>query len=176
MLGTRVEILTDDEKHAPKADEFNLVLLKDRLEKLYELQARNKSIKFSVFISPETATVPFSKNKLLQIIGNLASNAMKFTPVSGLVRISLTLKTEKDTPVLLNITVSDSGVGMGEEAIKNILEGTASSTDGTGGENGYGFGLALVKHLVSGLNGTMHITSKPGEGATFEISLPQMTS
>ncbi|MFD0749545.1 GAF domain-containing sensor histidine kinase [Mucilaginibacter calamicampi] len=170
------EILTAEETKAPGADEFNLVLLKDKLEKLYQPQALNKNIRFTVFISPETATVPFSKNKLLQIIGNLVSNAMKFTPESGQVRVSLTLKTEKDTPVLLQINVSDSGVGMSDQAIEKILDGTASSTDGTSGENGYGFGLALVKHLISGLNGTMHIISKPGEGATFEVSLPQIAS
>ena len=168
------EILTADEKQAPKGDEFNLIMLKDKLEKLYQPQARNKNIKFNVFISPETATIPFSRNKLLQIIGNLVSNAMKFTPGGGQVRVSLTLKTEQETPVLLKISVSDSGVGVSDQVIDKILDGTASSTDGTGGEHGYGFGLALVKHLIGNLNGTMHITSKPGEGATFEVALPQM--
>jgi len=168
------EILTADEKQAPKGDEFNLIMLKDKLEKLYQPQARNKNIRFNVFISPETATIPFSRNKLLQIIGNLVSNAMKFTPGGGQVRVSLTLKTEQETPVLLKISVSDSGVGVSDQVIDKILDGTASSTDGTGGEHGYGFGLALVKHLISNLNGTMHITSKPGEGATFEVALPQM--
>ena len=168
------EILTADEKQAPKGDEFNLIMLKDKLEKLYQPQARNKNIRFNVFISPETATIPFSRNKLLQIIGNLVSNAMKFTPGGGQVRVSLTLKTEQETPVLLKISVSDSGVGVSDQVIDKILDGTASSTDGTGGEHGYGFGLALVKHLIGNLNGTMHITSKPGEGATFEVALPQM--
>jgi len=170
------EILTAEETKAPKADEFNLLMLKDKLEKLYQPQARNKNIRFTVFLSPETATVPFSRNKLLQIIGNLISNAMKFTPEGGQVRVSLVLKTEDDSPVLLRISVSDSGVGMSEEAIEKIIEGTASSTDGTEGEHGYGFGLALVKHLISSLNGTMNIISKPGEGATFEVNLPQTSS
>nr|WP_294790906.1 GAF domain-containing sensor histidine kinase [uncultured Mucilaginibacter sp.] len=176
LLELADEILTAEEKQAPKGDEFNLILLKDKLEKLYQPQARNKNISFNVFISPETATVPFSRNKLLQIIGNLISNSMKFTPEGGQVRVSLTLKTEKEVPILLQMTVSDTGVGMSEQAIEKILGGTASSTDGTEGEQGYGFGLALVKHLIGSLNGTMHIMSKPGEGATFEISLPQLSS
>lgn len=176
LLELADEILTAEEKQAPKGDEFNLVLLKDKLEKLYQPQARNKNISFKVFISPETATVPFSRNKLLQIIGNLISNSMKFTPEGGQVRVSLTLKTEKETPVLLQMKVSDTGVGMSEQAIEKILGGTASSTDGTEGEHGYGFGLALVKHLIGSLNGTIHIMSKPGEGATFEINLPQLSS
>lgn len=176
LLELADEILTAEEAKAPGADEFNLILLKDKLEKLYSLQARNKNINFGVHISPETAGVPFSRNKLLQVIGNLISNAMKFTPEGGQVRVSLTLQTEKDTPTMLQITVSDSGVGMSQEAINQILDGTSATTKGTEGEKGYGFGLALVTHLINGLKGTFNIKSKPGEGATFEIHLPQIVA
>ncbi len=175
LLELADEILTAEETKAPGADEFNLILLRDKLEKLYSPQARNKNINFGVHISPDTATVPFSKNKLLQIIGNLISNAMKFTPEGGQVRVSLKLQTEKDTPTMLQIMVSDSGVGLSQQAIDQILSGTSGTTNGTEGEKGYGFGLALVTHLVHGLKGTFHIASKPGEGATFEIQLPQLT-
>ncbi len=176
LLELADEILTAEETKAPGADEFNLILLKDKLEKLYSPQARNKNINFGVHISPDTATVPFSKNKLLQIIGNLISNAMKFTPEGGQVRVSLTLQTEKDTPTMLQIIVSDTGVGMSQNAIDRILEGSSGTTQGTEGEQGYGFGLALVTHLVNGLKGTFNIKSKPGEGATFEIHLPQIVA
>ncbi|MFD2147127.1 GAF domain-containing sensor histidine kinase [Mucilaginibacter antarcticus] len=74
------EILSNNEPKPLKGDEFNLSLFKDKLEKLYQPQARTKNINFSVIISPDEAGTPFSKNKLLQIIGNLISNAMKFTP------------------------------------------------------------------------------------------------
>jgi len=101
---------------------------------------------------------------------------MKFTPEEGHIRVSLMLQTEKDTPTLLQIKVSDNGVGMSESAIDKILGGTASSTHGTEGEQGYGFGLALVKHLINSLNGTMHIDSKTGESTTFEVNLPQLAA
>ena len=113
------------------------------------------------------------KNKLLQITGNLISNAMKFTPNGGNVIADLNLKVEKGQTNNLRIKVSDTGVGLDKAGIDKILAGTATSTDGTGGEPGYGFGLALVKHLVDSLKGKMHIYSEPGQGATFEINLPQ---
>jgi len=69
--------------------------------------------------------------------------------------------------------VKDSGVGLNQHSIDAILSGTAKSTDGTQGENGYGFGLALVKHLVDSLNGHMNIHSVIDEGSTFEINLPR---
>ncbi len=154
------------------ADEFNQLLLKEKLEKLYMPQAVNKSINFVVSCNPETAVIPFSKNKLLQIIGNLVSNSMKFTPADGTILVKqLLCVREFDNE--LHITVEDTGIGMDEAKIAQILTGKAKSTEGTSGEQGYGFGLALVKHLVDSLKGHIYITSKPGIGTTFEIVLPQ---
>ncbi|MGB4400684.1 MAG: ATP-binding protein [Daejeonella sp.] len=61
---------------------------------------------------------------------------------------------------------------MSQSQIDAILQGKSGSTEGTNGEQGYGFGLALVKHLIEGLKGTFSITSDVN-GATFEVLLPQ---
>lgn len=173
------EILSADkkEKKVPelKGNEFNQVVFKDKLEKLYVPQAMNKHITFTVNTSSASETIPFSKNKLLQITGNLISNAIKFTPNNGTVTVDLDL-IEKRNENVLQIKVTDSGVGLDADGIANILQGNATSTNGTGGENGYGFGLALVKHLVESLKGTFNIFSVPGQGATFEVKLPQASS
>lgn len=167
------EILTANKPKAIElgANEFNLLLLKEKLLKLYEPQALNKNIDFKITITPETATIPFSKDKLLQITGNLISNSMKFTPVEGKISVDLTLKI--GLPNTLNILVTDSGVGMDNAKIKQILQGGATSTDGTSGEQGYGFGLALVKHLIDSLKGTLSISSAPDQGTVFDILIPQ---
>jgi len=173
LLELADEILSMDKPARElKSDEFNLLVFKDKLEKLYTPQARNKNIEFVVSTSVNSSTIPFSKNKLLQITGNLVSNAMKFTPVNGKVTVDLSLKIE-ETQNLLQINVTDTGVGLNQQSIDTILKGLASSTNGTSGEQGYGFGLALVKHLVDALKGSMRIYSHPGQGANFEISLPQ---
>lgn len=177
LLELADEILTTEQKADPKkqdakANEFNLSVFKSKLEKLYTPQAVNKKIDFTVNIVSGTQTVPISKNKLLQIAGNLISNAMKFTPQNGKITVDLDLRVEKSQNIL-KIIVKDSGVGLDIQSINRIITGTASSTDGTGGEQGYGFGLALVKHLVEGLKGTIHIHSELGEGAVFSIELPQ---
>ncbi len=166
------EILSEHKPKSLKSDEFNLLLFKEKLEKLYQLQARNKNITFVVNVDMASSEIPFSKNKLLQITGNLISNAMKFTSVNGKVIVDLELKAS-DLNNVLQIRVTDTGVGLSETAIKTILNGNASSTNGTGGEHGFGFGLALVKHLVDGLKGTINISSDPGKGATFSVDLPQ---
>ncbi|WAC14282.1 sensor histidine kinase [Dyadobacter pollutisoli] len=156
----------------PTGNEFNLTVFKDKLEKLYGPQAKHKNIRFQVLTTTLTEKVPFSKNKLLQITGNLISNAMKFTPEGGEVTVDLRLIINSDM-LALQILVTDSGVGMSAENMNAILSGNASSTEGTGGEQGFGFGLALVKHLVDSLDGKIAITSERGKGTTFEINLPQ---
>jgi len=152
--------------------ETTLVLFKQKLEQLYLPQAINKQIRFSVQVSEKTEQRPFTKNKLLQIVGNLVSNAIKFTPVNGEVKVYLELLPSGKMNQLL-INVNDTGKGMDKETIAQILAGDASSTKGTVGEQGYGFGLSLVKHLVDQLHGTMHIESVPGEGSHFQVKILQ---
>lgn len=177
LLELANEILTDGkpveaEVGKVKTKEFNLLALKDKLERLYKAQAISKNIRFSVSITDKNGAIPCSKNKILQIAGNLISNAIKFTPEQGAVSVYLSLNLGNDGKKM-QITVKDTGVGLDPKAIQHIQNGTASSTEGTVGEQGYGFGLSLVKHLLNGLNGSLQITSNPGEGAEFKVSIPQ---
>ncbi|MFC5283683.1 GAF domain-containing sensor histidine kinase [Pedobacter alpinus] len=172
LLELADEILSVEQFNKIKSDEFNLLMLKEKLETLYAPQVYNKCINFEININKEIAEVPFFKNKLLQIIGNLISNSIKFTPLNGTIKVDLNLA-EEDNHKHLKIKVSDTGVGMNDAAIAEILDGTAVSTDGTSGEIGYGFGLALVKHLIASLKGTLNINSTLNEGTVFEISIPQ---
>ncbi|KIO76339.1 histidine kinase [Pedobacter lusitanus] len=167
------EILTEGKVHPLKEDEFNLLVFKEKLERLYLPQAMNKNINFQVSINEKNEHIPFIKNKLLQITGNLISNAMKFTPENGKVTVNLDLEVDVGQ-YQLKIKVEDSGVGMDEVTIACIMEGKTSSTKGTVGEKGYGFGLSLVKHLVSSLHGNFNIHSKIGSGTAFEITLKQI--
>ena len=166
------EILSSENKAvALKGDELNLKIFREKLEKLYLPQAKSKNIDLAISISPETDNIPFSKNKLLQITGNLISNAIKFTPNGGNVNVKLAL-THTETSKVLKISVKDSGTGLDQEQIDSILSGDSTTTKGTEGEKGYGFGLALVKHLTEGLKGTLKISTDQS-GAKFEVELPQ---
>ncbi|MES2371056.1 MAG: GAF domain-containing sensor histidine kinase [Bacteroidota bacterium] len=154
----------------PAMDDFNLLVFKDKLEKLFRPQAIPKNINFSVNILGVNENVSIAKNKLMQITGNLISNAIKFTPIDGTITVELDLSVEKDKKQLL-IRVQDSGTGMDKESVDRILQGTSDSRDGTSGEKGYGFGLSLVKHLIDDLQGTLSIESEAGKGSVFEVRL-----
>ncbi|MDO6438944.1 ATP-binding protein [Cyclobacterium sp. 1_MG-2023] len=152
-------------------NEYNLQVLKEKLNNLYAVQAEQKKVKFSVQISSKNLEKSFSKVKLLQIIGNLISNAIKFTPEGGSVSISLSLE-EKNYINNLRAKISDTGTGMTAAQIEEILNGESQTTQGTAGELGYGFGLPLVKHLIDGLGGVLKIDSKLGEYSAFEVIIP----
>ena len=153
-----------------KGNEIDMQSFKEKLEKLYIPQAKSKNIQFEVNIIPRAMGIPFPKNKLLQITGNLISNAIKFTPSGGRVSVGLDMDIS-NSKHNLNIKVQDSGEGISAEKIDSILNGNASSEQGTEGEKGYGFGLQLIKHLISGLNGKLNISSVPGEGSVFEVMI-----
>ncbi len=168
------EILSDDASTSQlkvSAHELNQLRFKDKLEKLYTPQALNKDIAFTVITQTHTETIPFPKTRLLQIVGNLISNSMKFTPVGGKISVNLDLHTDIEENQLY-VTVQDTGVGMTPDKIQAIMKGQGTSTHGTHGEQGYGLGLALVKHLVDGLNGEMKITSDLNQSTIFKIRIP----
>jgi signal transduction histidine kinase len=167
------EILTEEKQARSKAqpNEMMLQTFRQRLEELYFPQARSKDIALKVNIGNTGDDIAFPQNKLMQIAGNLISNAIKFTPKSGSVTVSLSL-IPSETENSLKITVADTGDGIDEEQIAILLADNTASAEGTGGEKGYGFGLALVKHLVKGLNGTFSITSEKNVGSKFEVCIP----
>ncbi len=167
------EILTAQKVQESTGGEmFNLVVFKEKLEHLFLPQAVHKDLRFSVKISEETKLVPISKFNLLQVTGNLISNAIKFTSRGGSVYVEISLQVE-DISSVLYIKVTDTGIGLSSAQINSILTGAGESTAGTIGEVGFGFGLAMVKNLIESMSGELKISSQQGKGTTFEVIFSQ---
>jgi len=105
--------------------------------------------------------------RLRQVLYNLVSNALKFT-AEGAVRVRA-----GGGPTGVVITVADSGIGIGREALPRLFEkftqGDGAATRRFGGA---GLGLAICRHLVELMHGTLAVESEPGRGSTFTILLP----
>ncbi len=172
VLNLADEILNEKspDQHATN-ENFNLSIFREKLEKLYAPQATAKEIAFTVTHNKPLEATPFKRDKLLQITGNLISNAIKFTPAFGTVDIHLDLE-QLDIQQNLTISISDSGLGIEEQSIETILQGKKKSTFGTNGELGYGFGLPMVKDLVTSINGKLNLISTIGQGTRFEVVVP----
>ncbi len=106
------------------------------------------------------------------IIRNILSNAVKFTPVKGIIEVSL--HDSRIKPGYLEIIVSDSGIGMDSELVGRLFDDKPlDSTPGTEGEKGTGLGLKLAYQLTKINKGDIAVESSPGNGSRFILYLPK---
>lgn len=123
----------------------------------------------NIEIIPELEEVRFYSNEelLSHIWDNLLSNALKFTPHGGTVRVELCADEKNVT-----VRIADTGIGMTEEVKSHIFEkfyqGDSSHSGG-----GYGVGLPMVARVVSLCGGNIEVESAPGAGSTFTVRLPR---
>jgi len=133
--------------------------------------AEAKEIHLEVQLEPLASKVLGDPDRLQQVVWNLASNAVKFTPKGGRVEVRLA---RVDSHV--ELTVKDNGKGISAEFLPYVFDRfrQADSTS-TRKYGGLGLGLAIVRHLVELHGGTVHAESPgPDQGATFTVRLPLM--
>jgi len=139
----------------------------DKTLELLSPVAKEKDITLESSLTDEIAYVDL--NMIDAVIRNLVNNAVKFTKNGG----SIAIATE-DFGDLIEVRVTDSGVGMDpEKAAKLFSLSGSSSTDGTKGEKGTGLGLILCKELVERNGGEIYVTSERGQGSTFAFTVPK---
>jgi len=134
---------------------------------LFRANAANKNIElYSEFKEVEAYA---DKDMIETIVRNLVSNAIKFTPKNGEVKIGFS---ENDS--MAELYVMDTGVGMDAEKLSKIFDIEAKiATKGTDGEAGTGLGLSLAKEFAERNGGSIHITSEINKGSCFTISIPK---
>jgi len=139
------------------------------VEECMEMEpANNKGISI-VYDIPDHIEVCADKDMLQSIIRNLVSNALKFTPKGGKIRISA--KGLPDNSV--EITVKDTGIGMSPSMVGDIFKLDAQTNrKGTEGEPSTGLGMLLCKEFVEKQRGTIWVESEEGKGSAFKFTLP----
>lgn len=135
----------------------------------YAVHAMKKDIKVHFDMDNlETRETLADKNAAMQIIDNLFSNAVKYSPQGKNVYLSVC---EKDDRIIFS--VKDEGPGISEEDQKKLFQKFAKlSAKPTGGENSTGLGLSIVKKLVELMDGKVRCESALGEGSNFIVELP----
>lgn len=113
------------------------------------------------------------KLRLNQILLNLTSNAIKFTPAGGTVAIRVTQKPSRSPKRgLYEFQVSDTGIGMSPEFAETVFDPfTREQTSTVSGIQGTGLGMAITKNIVDMMGGTISVNSEPDKGTTFTVNL-----
>ena len=139
----------------------------------------NKDLRLTLFVDPEIpASILGDPVRVRQILFNLAGNAIKFTETRGTEVGAVTVRADRvhrpeEDRVMVRFCVTDTGVGMSADAVSTLFQpfsqAEASTTRRFGGT---GLGLSICKNLTDMMNGTIEVTSQPGAGSTFIVTLP----
>jgi len=141
-------------------------LAKSEIENLkYNADEKNITIHHD---TKEEIMINADEKMISTVLRNLISNAIKFTPKDGIINVDA-----KSKPEYLEVSVSDTGVGMEHESIQNLFKiETSFTTHGTEKEKGSGLGLLLCKEFVEIHGGKIWAESEPGKGSRFTFSIP----
>jgi len=139
----------------------------------YAAKAAAENIDFNIFLDPQLPTrLIGDPTKISQIIVNLISNAIKFTPKNGEVNVNIEKRSEDDDSTEVRFSVSDTGIGITEEQKKNIFEAFGQADVSTSRKyGGTGLGLSISGRFVELMGGKLNIRSVPDEGSVFYFTL-----
>jgi signal transduction histidine kinase len=144
------------------------------VEPLVGPQLRTKELEYSAVIETE-CWVSADRDKLVQVLLNLISNAIKFTPAGGRVSMACVSRRDgSDAADQVFLRVTDTGVGIPRSKLDAVFEPFFQvDTTLAGRSSGAGLGLAISRDLVRGMGGDLRVRSEPGAGASFTIALPR---
>ncbi len=167
MVDDLIAILTVQEE-ALYQEKFNLGNLAQAMADDFEVAAEKAGLMFKVQTASGLPKMSGEIDKMRRVVDNLVSNAIKFTPEGGKIKVSVS---QADEHLLLE--VSDTGIGIAADKIGRVFErfyqidGSATRRYG-----GTGLGLALVKEIVDAHGGDISIESVVGRGSNFRVKLP----
>jgi signal transduction histidine kinase len=144
-----------------------------RVRDLWSEAASAKGVRLLLEVDETTPKwVAGDPTRLRQVMTNLVSNALKFTPSGKDVRLAVRPTAFGDGRVSMQIVVSDTGIGMTEAGVARLFQAFSQAEVSTARKfGGTGLGLAICKQLVELMGGEITVESAPGEGSTFRVNL-----
>ena len=157
-----------------KEETVQMEELKEILYAVFEPSVKEKKLTYNCKMDIKHKTVICDRTKTREILINIISNSVKYTPDGGKVTIKIKeIESEKEGYASYRFVVEDTGIGMSEEYLPHIFEEfTREHTSTESKVIGTGLGLPIVKSLVDLMGGTIKVESKVGKGTKFTIVLP----
>ncbi len=156
-------------------EEVSVLERAQNLKAIFASQIEEKNIEFLVDISGITHTKVRTDSKMVdRIMMNLVSNAVKFTPKNGTIKVcGVELPKVGDAGAMYRISVEDSGIGMSEAFLQRIFDPfEREKTSTVSRQQGTGLGMAIVHRLIELLHGSITVSSEQGKGSIFTVEIP----
>lgn len=147
-------------------------IIEDGVE-IFASKAHQKGLELMVHLDTNVPDcLKGDPDRIIQVLSNLVSNAIKFTE-KGEVLVNLSSKWISDKDLILDISVSDTGLGISKENIEKVFDSfTQVDSSMTRKKGGTGLGLTIAKRLVEKMGGTINISSEFKKGSTFSFTIP----
>ena len=177
LLGVINDVLDMSKIEANKfvlsVTEFVFEKMFQRVVDVINFRVDEKHQKLLVRIDPDIpGTLIGDDQRLAQVISNLLTNAVKFTPDEGVIQLEAKLSSEKNGVCTLLITISDNGIGISPDQQKRLFNAfTQAETSTTRKYGGTGLGLVISKSIVEMMDGAIWVDSEIGKGAVFSFTV-----
>jgi len=156
---------------------FNIIDEFENMIETYAKESSKKDIDFSIWIDPEFSSELFESDagKIKQVLINLISNAIKFTPKSGSINVSIEKVGFKEDKATIKFTIQDTGIGISQEYKDKVFDAfTQVDNSSIRQYGGTGLGLTIATSLVRMLGGRLTLDSELGKGTTISFSLDML--
>ncbi|MDR0434391.1 MAG: response regulator [Gracilibacteraceae bacterium] len=177
LLGVINDILDMSKIEANKLElsleEFNFERMLQKVVGVINFRVEEKHQSFSVYIDKNIPRYLIGDDqRLAQVITNLLSNSVKFTPEHGAIRLSAALAGEEDGLCIIQIKVTDNGIGISAEQKARLFSSFEQAESSTSRKfGGTGLGLAISKRIVELMDGEIWVESSLGQGAEFTFNI-----
>jgi PAS domain S-box-containing protein len=152
---------------------FNFTTMLDSVIDVLSFKIEEKKLAFNITLDPAIPPAIVSdEQRLAQVITNLLSNAVKFTPEGGSITVSTKLLSEDDNDCVIEIRVSDTGIGISAEQGTKLFHSFEQADNSISRKyGGTGLGLVISKRIVELMNGRIRVESELGKGASFIFTI-----
>lgn len=172
LVDSLLTLARADEGRAPLSLEVrDLGALMMDVAETAEMLGEQHGLRVDVKVPPHPVELPVDPHRMHQLLLNLVTNAVKYTPAGGSVGIAL-----EETGDEVRITVRDTGIGIASVDLPHIFDRfwrADPARSRTGDRPGVGLGLAITKWIAEAHGGTITVQSRPGRGSVFMVSLPR---
>jgi signal transduction histidine kinase/DNA-binding response OmpR family regulator/HAMP domain-containing protein len=176
LLGVINDILDMSKIEANKFEmsfaEFHFEKMLERVANVINFKVEEKYQVFNAQVDPRIpAALIGDDQRLAQVVTNLLSNSVKFTPEGGRITMTAHLESENNGICVIRISVTDTGIGISPEQISRLFHSFEQADNGISRKfGGTGLGLAISKRIVEMMGGSIWAESEPGHGSTFAFT------